>query len=62
MTNLATSRTMQRALAEAFGDHPAIHHAEQLRDGYQPEPDNQDWHDGLAEYEVRLGGGREAQA
>lgn len=55
MTNLASSRTMQRALAEAFGDHPAIHHAEQLRDGYQPEPDNQDWHYGQDAYEVEGG-------
>jgi hypothetical protein len=61
MTNLATSRTMQRALLEAFGDHPAIHHAEQLRDGYNPEPDNDGWHDGLDEYEVLIGGGMEAQ-
>jgi hypothetical protein len=56
MTNLATSRTMQRALEEAFGDHPAIHHAEQRRDGYEPDLDD-GWHDGLDEYEVTIGGG-----
>lgn len=55
MTNRAASRT---ALLEAFGDHPAIHHAEQLRDGYIAEPDYDDWHDGLDEYEVTFGGGR----
>lgn len=54
MTNLATSRTMRAALTEAFGDHPTIHHAEQLRDGYTPEHDFDDWHDGLDEYEVQM--------
>jgi hypothetical protein len=58
MINLATSRTMRRAPEEVFGDHPLIHHAEQLRDGYQPEPDHDEWHDGLDEYEVQIGGDR----
>jgi hypothetical protein len=57
MTNLATSKTMRKALVEAFGDHPLIHHAEQVRDGYEPDLDN-DWHDGLDEYEVTFGGRR----
>lgn len=57
MTNLAASRTMQRALEEVFGDHPLIHHAEQVRDGYNPDLDNQ-WQEGADEYEAQIGGGR----
>ena len=56
-TNLASSPTMQRALAESFLDDPRIADLEDIREGRDVWCDENAWQQGLDEYEDQLFGG-----
>jgi hypothetical protein len=56
-TNLASSPTMQRALAESFLDDPRVADLEDIREGRDVWCDETAWEQGQDAYEERLFGG-----